>query len=267
MNEPQPSPLNAKPRFSPELAFALRQTVPVLLGYLAIGLAFGLMLAGAHYPWWLAPLMSIVLYAGAAQYLAVSLFTANTGLAETALMIFLVNARHMVYGVSLLERFRSFGAAKAYLIFALTDETYALQTSLKEPPGLDRQKIYLLISSLDHAYWILGSLIGALAGSLLPLPTAGLGFALTALFMVLTVEQVKGRWSANGNPSALWRQRLGQLLPFVIAIVACILSLALFGQKSMLLPSIGIGIAALVLSEFLFGKDEMVVPKPEGAAS
>ena len=247
------SPLMPRPHNSKELAFAFRHTIPVLLGYLAIGLAFGLMLAGAHYPWWLALAMCLFVYAGAAQYLAVSLFSNNVGLAESALMVFLVNARHMVYGVSLLERFRDMGKVKAYLIFALTDETYALLTSLKEPPELDRRKIHFYISALDHAYWTIGGVLGALAGSFLPIPTAGLGFALTALFVVLVVEQAKARL-----PGPL----IG-FAPFIIGIAACVLSLALFGSKSMLLPAIGIGIAALVASEFLFPQTN---PPPDGAA-
>jgi 4-azaleucine resistance transporter AzlC len=230
-----------RPRFSPEFAFAFRQTIPVLLGYLAIGLAFGLMMAAAHYPWWLAAGMCLVVYAGAAQYLAVSLLSTNAGLAETALMVFLVNARHMVYGVSLLERFRGLGAAKAYLIFALTDETYALVTSLKDPPGLDRKKVYLFISGLDQAYWTMGGLLGALAGSFLPIPTAGMGFALTALFMVLVVEQARDRL-----PGPVLR-----FAPFIIGVAASALSLALFGSASMLLPAIGIGLAALIITELL----------------
>lgn len=230
---------------APEFFFALRQTIPVLMGYLAIGLAFGLMLAGAQFPWWLAPVMCLVIYAGAAQYLAVGLFAANAGLAESALMVFLINARHMVYGVSLLERFRGMGAAKAYLIFALTDETYALMSGLKEPEGLDRKKIYLFISGLDQAYWTIGGLAGALAGSFLPIPTAGLGFALTALFMVLVVEQA--------------RERLDSLLrfsPVIIGVAACTLAWLCFGKGNMLLPAIGIGIFALVVVEVLTGKAE-----------
>ena len=241
-------------RIAPEFRFAFRQTIPVLLGYLAIGLAFGLMLAGAHYPWWLALVMCLVIYAGAAQYLAVSLFSANAGLAETALMVFLINARHMVYGVSLLERFRGFGAVKAYLIFALTDETYALESSLKEPPGLDRRRVYLYISALDQSYWTIGGLIGALAGSFLPIPTTGLGFALTALFMVLVVEQAKGRLpevapveAANSGPVL---NRVSCLSPFIIGLAACALSWLIFGVSAMLLPAIGLGILALVVQEF-----------------
>ena len=175
--------------FSKEFPFAFTTTIPVLLGYIAIGMAFGLMLVAAGYPWWLAPIMSVLMYAGAGQYLAVSLFVANAGWWEVALFTFLVNSRHMVYGVSLLNRFYGFGWHKLYMIFALTDETYALQTSLKEPVGLQRKQVYFYIALLDHLYWILGGLLGAVAGSLLPIPTKGIGFALTALFMVLVIEQ------------------------------------------------------------------------------
>lgn len=235
-----------------ELNFAFRQTIPVLLGYSAIGLAFGLMLSAADYPWWLALVMCLVVYAGAAQYMAVGLLAANTGLAETALLTLLINARHMVYGVSLLERFRGMGLAKSYLIFALTDETYALLTSLADDSKLNRKQVYLWISALDQAYWVIGGVVGALAGNFLPIPTAGMGFALVALFAVLLVEQIKGRVAAPSpseaaEPDIDWRR----FSPFMIAALACALSLLIFGSKNMLLPAIGISIIALLAIEFI----------------
>ena len=251
--------MKQSPAGNRELAFAFRQTVPVLLGYLAIGLAFGLILVAAHYPWWLAMVMGLVIYAGAAQYMAVGLFAANAGLAETALLTLLVNARHMVYGVSMLERFKSLGAVKAYLIFALTDETYALLTSLPQDSLLDRKKVYTYISALDQTYWVAGSVLGALAGSFLPIPTTGMGFALSALFTVLLVEQIKARSGppdpgsddAAATPSA-WRR----YSPFLIAALACGLSLIVFGSKQMLLPAIGMAIIGLLALEFSTAKAE-----------
>lgn len=181
---------------------ALKYSVPVLLGYLAIGLAFGLLIAGAAYPWWLALVMSLVMYAGAGQYIAVGLFAAGTTLWEVLLVQLVVNARHMAYGISMLKRFRRAGPYKYYLIFALTDETFALLSSLPDPAergegpaggvsGVFPEPLFMFyVSLLNQGYWVAGSVIGAIAGSLLPFNTEGIGFALTALFVVLMIEQM-----------------------------------------------------------------------------
>jgi 4-azaleucine resistance transporter AzlC len=183
---------------------AIKYSVPVLLGYLAIGIAFGLLLVKQGYPWWLSLVMSLVMYAGAGQYIAVGLFASGATLAEAVLVQFVVNARHIAYGLSLFKRFNQAGAGKYYLIFALTDETFALLSSL--PAGEsgaqegtedimnhsleERNQFMFLIALLDHGYWTLGSVIGAVAGSLIPFNMEGIGFALTALFVVLLIEQI-----------------------------------------------------------------------------
>jgi len=182
---------------------SFKYSIPVLLGYLAIGIAFGLMLTGTGYPWWLAPVMSLWMYAGAGQFIAAGLFAAGTTLLEACLIQLVVNARHIAYGLSMLKRFRDQGRFKPYLIFSLTDETFALLSSLPEnvPPGSGTMKFPLggkegrlfmfYIAVLDQCYWVIGSFIGAVAGVLIPFDLKGIGFALTALFVVLMIEQIK----------------------------------------------------------------------------
>jgi 4-azaleucine resistance transporter AzlC len=172
------------------LTSALRYSIPVLLGYLTIGIAFGLMLVDAGYPWWLAPAMSVVMYAGAGQYIGVGLFAAGTGLWEAALIQLVVNARHVAYGLSLFRRISAAGPFKYYLIFSLTDETFALLSSMPELPEENRSRFMFYVALLDHLYWIAGSLIGAVVGALIPFNIEGIGFALTALFIVLMIEQI-----------------------------------------------------------------------------
>jgi 4-azaleucine resistance transporter AzlC len=182
------------------LWLAFKYSIPVLLGYLAIGMAFGLLMAGAGYPWWLSLVMSLVMYAGAGQYIAVGLFAAGTSLWEAVLVQLVVNARHMAYGLSMMKQFQKAGPYRFYLIFGLTDETFALLSSLPaetvtgeaagEATGLERAQFMFFVSLLDHIYWISGSMIGAVAGSFLPFSTDGIGFALTALFIVLMIEQI-----------------------------------------------------------------------------
>ncbi|GHV96188.1 branched-chain amino acid ABC transporter permease [Spirochaetia bacterium] len=179
------------------LLAAFKYSIPVLLGYLAIGTAFGLLMADAGYPWWLTLAMSLFMYAGAGQYIAVGLFAAGTSLWEAVLVQLVVNARHIAYGFSMLKRFRKLGALRYYLIFGLTDETFALLSSLPDDANsaygndsAERGKFMLFVTALDQCYWVSGSIIGAAAGSLLPFSTEGIGFALTALFVVLLIEQI-----------------------------------------------------------------------------
>lgn len=212
---------------------AFRCTIPVLLGYLAIGIAFGLLLTDAGYHWLLALFMSITIYAGAGQYIAVSMFAQNAGFTEIALVTLLVNARHMVYGLSLLDKFRNTKPITPYLIFALTDETYSLLTTVTVPDGVKKREFYFYISLLDHFYWIAGGVLGAWFGSFFTsFDCTGLSFALTALFMVLLIEQ--------------WKQCRSKL-PFAIATIVSILVLIFIGKENMLIFSILISIIILIL--------------------
>jgi 4-azaleucine resistance transporter AzlC len=174
-------------------AEAFRYSLPVLLGYLALGAAYGLVLTDSGLPWWLAPLSGVVIYAGAGQFLAVALFSAGAGLAEVLLAEAVLNARHLAYGISLHKRISGAGRFKWYLIYALADETFALISSLpdEEAGGRDRTLLMVYIAALDQFYWVCGSLTGAVLGTLIPFNFEGAGFALTALFAVLMAEQIR----------------------------------------------------------------------------
>jgi 4-azaleucine resistance transporter AzlC len=165
-------------------------TSPVFFGYIAIGIPFGLMLVAKGYSFWFSPLMSIVMYAGAGQYMAVGLFASGAPLSVIISAMLLINIKHVVYGISLIEPFKHTGRWKPYLIFALTDETYALMTTLSVPPGMSAGAFYGRIALLDHLYWIAGSVIGAAAGAMLNVSLEGIDFALTSLFAVLLLEQI-----------------------------------------------------------------------------
>lgn len=179
-----------------------RLTLPILFGYLPLGTAFGVLFATQlDYAWWIAPLMGLVIYAGAGQILAVSLLAANAGLVEVAVAMFVLNARHLFYGLSLLGQFHGAGWRKAYLIFGLTDETYSLLTS--RPRSGDRaqeQQLDFRITAFNQTYWVLGCTVGAILGELVDFDSTGIEFALVALFIVLTIEQFK----ALGNAFPLW---------------------------------------------------------------
>ena len=214
------------------LAAAFPVTVPVLMGYLAIGMAFGLMLQsiGCGVGW--AVLMSAVIYAGSGQYLGVSLLAAGASLPQTAFLTLIINFRHLVYGLSMLEKFRGMGARKLYMIFSLTDETYALLSSAKAPEGVDEHDFFFAVALLDQSYWVLGSAIGSLLGSALGFNTTGVDFAMTALFLVIAV----GQWRGAGSH-----------LPALLGGAAALAGLALAGAEDMLLPALAIIVIALTL--------------------
>ncbi len=218
------------------LRAALKTTLPVFLGYIPLGMAFGFLLVGAGYHWIYAPMMSILIYAGAGQFIAVALLAAGAGLTEFVITTLLINLRHSFYGLSLIEKFADIGKVKAYLIFALTDETYALLTTtpIQEP----KEKFYFYITLLDHSYWIAGSTLGAVMGSILKPDITGMTFVLTALFVVLTLEQY---FSTKAR------------FPFMAALGAGTISLLLFSPDNMLLLSIFLGTGILLAHEKLEG--------------
>lgn len=210
---------------------AFPHTIPVLTGYLFIGMAFGVMIQEKGYNFLWAMLMSILCYAGSGQYLAVHFFAPGISLLHVICMEFMVNIRHIFYGLSLLERFAEAGRKRLYLIFSLTDETYSLYFITKAPPDVDEDKFLFAIALLDQSYWVLGSGLGALLGNILPLDATGIDFAMTALFVVIMVEQ----WMEKKNRASV-----------AIGLGCALLCLLLFGAERFLLPTM-VGIMAILL--------------------
>lgn len=201
---------------------AFPYTIPVLTGYLFIGIAFGVMYAEKGYSFLWAILMSLLVYAGSGQYLAVNFFAPGISFLQVIFLTFMVNVRHVFYGISLLEKFNKMGKSRWYMIFGLTDETYSLLCTTNVPDGVDEEKFLLAISILNHSYWIIGSAIGALAGSYLPIPSEGIDFAMTALFVVIFVEQ--------------WLEKRNRI-PELIGVSAAVLCLQIFGADNFVLPT------------------------------
>lgn len=207
------------------------QTIPVMAGYISLGIAFGLLLQSIGYgPIW-AFLMSLFIYAGSAQFLAVELLAAGATLTHIALLTFLLNFRHLFYGLSMIEKYRGTGIGKIYLIFGLTDETYALLTGYKTPEGLSDKSYFFAVTLMNHLYWILGSVIGSVAGSIIPFDLTGIDFAMTALFAVLVVEQ----WKTNKNH-----------IPAISGFVITVAALFIFGADNFLIPALIVMSVALL---------------------
>lgn len=208
---------------------AFLASVPVLAGYLVLGMAFGILLSDQGYCVWWAVLMSVSVYAGSMQFVTVSLLSGGASLISAALMTWMVNARHLFYGVSMLEKYKNMGKIKPYLAFALTDETYALVCN-GAPAGTEPKQYYFWVSLFNQCYWIAGSVLGALLGAVLSFDTTGIDFAMTALFVVIFTEQcltTKDR------------------LPAVLGVAVSTLCLLLFGADGFLIPAMLLLTAAL----------------------
>lgn len=198
-------------------------TLPVLTGYLVLGFGFGIILKANGYGTLWAFVMSFAIYAGSMQYVAIGLLTSGASLITAALTTLMVNARHLFYGISMLDRYKNVGVVKPYLIFALTDETYSLvcndNLNMSER---ERRGYYLFVSLFNHMYWVVGSVLGAVIGSLVKFNTEGIDFALTALFVTVFIDQ----W-LTGKKYA----------PAIIGVAVSILCLVLFGGESFLIPA------------------------------
>ena len=217
------------------------QTIPVMAGYISLGIAFGLLLQSIGYgPIW-AFLMSLFIYAGSAQFLAVELLAAGATLTHIALLTFLLNFRHLFYGLSMIEKYRGTGIGKIYLIFGLTDETYALLTGYKTPEGLSDKIYFFAVTLMNHLYWILGSVIGSVAGSIIPFDLTGIDFAMTALFAVLVVEQ----WKTNKNH-----------IPAISGFVITVAALFIFGADNFLIPALIVMSVALLFMKGTLSREK-----------
>lgn len=213
---------------------SFKSSLPVMAGYLVLGAGFGMMMKAAGYGAFWAFAMSLLVYAGSMQYAAVGLLGGGVSLVSLALTTLMVNARHLFYGISMLEPYRKAGAAKPYLIFALTDETYSLVCS-----GKRSIRECLLISLFDQIYWVAGSTAGALLGGVVPFSTEGVDFALTALFLTVFTQQ--------------WLE-IKTHFPALCGVGVSVVSLAVFGPDRFLIPAMA-GITALLLAAGLKEKE------------
>ena len=217
------------------LAYAIKATLPVLTGYLAAGFAFGLMYNQIGYNPGFAALTSATVYSGSLQFLAVDLMGAGASFLTIALFTIIVNSRHILYGISMIDKFKDMGWRKWYMIFALTDETYALLNHVVVPGDVDRKTFYFQLALLNHCYWIIGGTLGNATGELLKFNYKGVDFAMTALFIVTCVDQ--------------WQQSKTHL-PALFGLGCTLAALLLFGADNMLIPAM----AAIVILLLAFQK-------------
>lgn len=216
---------------------AFLDTIPVMTGYVFLGFGFGIVMHQSGYGVLWAGAMSLFIYAGSMQYMAVSLLTGGAGLLTAALTTLGVNARHLFYGISMVDPYKGAGRKKPYLIFALTDETYSLVSAGK---GRDHSYCFF-VSLFDHIWWVSGTVLGSLAGSLLPLNFQGIEFVLTALFVTIFVEQ----WLSTKKH-----------FPAIVGVTATAASLLIFGKDVFLIPSMILIATILVMAKKSVRRDE-----------
>ena len=212
---------------------AFPATLPVLAGYMFLGIAYGVTMKESGFGFAWTALCSLIIYAGSMQFALIGLMSASFSPMTTVLMTLLVNARHLFYGLSLLEPYGKVKRGRQYLIFALTDETYSLVVS-GAPGDVAAEKWYSAVTMLDHSYWVAGSCIGALLGQVIPFDMTGVDFAMTALFTVIVTEQTMEAVKAVRAGD----MRLTEaLFPLLLGLVATMTSLLAVGKSSFLIAA------------------------------
>nr|WP_317404336.1 AzlC family ABC transporter permease [uncultured Helicobacter sp.] len=214
----------------PALKDAFPHTIPILLGYVFMGMVFGILLQKAGYGALWAFIMAIVIYGGTTQFIAVGLMASGAGLWESFVLISMINARQIFYSISMLDRFKQMGKKSYYMIYSLTDETLAL-LNLKNPkPHIDKHWFDFFIALLNHSYWIIGCTLGAILGSLVEFEPKGLDFVMSAIFVVIFIEQ--------------WRNK-AMRTPALIGILVSLVCLYIFKAEHFLLPAL-VGICIIL---------------------
>lgn len=215
------------------LKSAFPNTVPVMLGYLFVGIAFGLLLQQKGYGLIWALVMSLFIYAGSMQFVAISFLAGGFSFVSIALLTLMINFRHLFYSLTMLNKFKDIQKKKKlYMIFALTDETYALLCSVNIPEDAQREDTLFFTALLNQFYWIAGSAIGSVAGSLIPFNTKGIDFAMTALFVTILIEQIRKSKS---------------IATAAIGAGCAVVALIIFGASAFILPAM-LAICALLIA-------------------
>lgn len=239
---PTTRPARAKipwPRRLAALRVAFPQTIPVLLGYLFLGVTYGLLMTTAGFPVWLPIVTALLVYTGSLEFLLVGILGSPFSPASTLVTALMVGARHLFYGISMLGRYRNMGAKKPYLIYATSDETFSVNYATKIPAGIDHGWFYLWVSLLDQLYWACGAALGALCGSLITVDLTGLDFAITAMFAVIFLQQ----WFADGTRA---RGAVADHLPELVGLVASATCLQVFGPHDFIVPTMAVMLVALL---------------------
>ena len=214
--------------------YSLRHSIPILISFIPVGIAYGVLMQSSGHGWMCTGLCSLFVFAGSLQFLMIDFFAGGVTLAEVAIMALLLNSRHIFYGIPFIEKWRQYGLSKFFLMYALPDEAFSLHCSneFDDGNGTHKKWTYIFDALLTLIYWVSLSTLGALIGSLITFDTSGIDFALTALFIVILINQIKNSASS---------------LPAVLAAVSSAVCLATLGPSAFILPSLLITVTLLML--------------------
>lgn len=201
---------------------ALPYTLPICAGFLFLGTSYGYYMSSQGFSLWYPVVMSMLIFAGSMEFVAVGLLLSTYNPLYAFLLTIMVNARHLFYGISMLDKFKDVGKKKWYLIFGMCDESFSINCSVKLSPAIDKGWFMLFVTLLNHIYWVVGAALGALLGQFISLDTRGIEFVMTALFVVIFMEQ----WSV-----------VKRHMPAIIGIGASLISLFVFGADQFMIPA------------------------------
>ena len=215
------------------LKAAFPHTIPIMTGFLFLGMTYGIYMNVSGFSFWYPMLMSMTIFAGSMEFVTVSMLLGGFHPLEALTMTLMINARHLFYGISMLDKYKGTGLKKLYLIFGMCDESFSINYTANIPEDVDRGWFMMWVTVLNQFYWVLGSTLGGLFGSLLKFNTEGLSFVMTALFVVIFLEQ----WMKEKNHTSA-----------VVGIVLSVLCLVIFGKDSFIIPAM---LSILVVMTFL----------------
>lgn len=219
---------------------AFPQTIPVLAGYVFLGITYGMLMVTAGFPAWLPPLTALLVYTGSLEFLMVDILRSPFNPLSALVTALMVGARHLFYGLSMLGKYRSTGAKKPYLIYTTSDETFSVNYSARIPEGVDHGWFYFWVSLLDQGYWVVGASLGAFCGSLLTVDLTGLDFVMTAMFMVIFLQQCFADGERPGG-------QVGNHLSEIVGVAGSLACLLVFGPNNFIVPSMVVILVALLL--------------------
>lgn len=212
---------------------AFPKTLPIFAGFLFLGITYGIYMNTSGFGFWYPLIMSTVIFGGSLEFVAVSMLLSPYAPLQVFLMTLMIQARHLFYGIAMLPKYKNTGLKKAYLIFGMCDETFSINYTAKIPEGVDKGWFYFFVTLLDHAYWVAGATLGGILGNLITFNTEGLDFVMTAMFVVIFIEQ----WKKE-------KRHISELT----GIFASVVCLVLFGADSFLIPTM---VCIVILLTFL----------------
>ena len=214
--------MHSKSPASAALKAAFPHTIPILAGFLFLGMTYGVFMCTSGFSFWYPMIMSVTIFGGSLEFVATSMLLAPFAPVQVFLAAVMIQARHLFYGISMLDKYKGTGWKKPYLIYAMCDETFSVNYTAEIPDGVDRGWFYFFVTLLDEFYWFAGATLGGLLGRLICFNTEGLDFVMTAMFVVIFMDQ----WLKEKRHFSAW-----------IGLAASVACLLLFGADNFLIPT------------------------------